>query len=121
MNSISSAELAQIQSDAAFAALDKPCVIARKTMTRDTVGTESEVYAVNSVTKCGVSEPTAGQLQNYGYVIGSLKAWQVRFPVNTSVQEQDHIIIGSDTLEVQVLMSPRSYMALQIVLASEVK
>ena len=120
MTPVSPQELLQLQNDAASTACDQPCVIARKTMTVDGLGTQSEVYAVKSVTKAGRSQPTAGQLANYGSIVGSLKAWQVKLPVGTSVQEQDHLIMGTDTLEVQVLLSPQSYQALLIVLASEV-
>jgi len=122
MNTISAAELASIQADAA-ATLDKSCEIQRKTTTKDKYGGQTVVW--NTVSPdglmAGLSQPTAGQLQNYAYMIASQASWQVHLPVGTDVQHQDRLIIDGQTLEVQVLLNPRSYAALLTVLASELK
>lgn len=67
-----------------------------------------------------MSEPTGNMLANYDYLIGSMAAWHVRLPIGTNVMHQDHLVIGSHTLEVQKILEPRSYAALLSVLASEV-
>lgn len=121
MNSIAAQELAQIQSDVAFAVCDQPCVVTYPTLAKDVLGTQTEVYAVSSVTKAGMTQPTAGQLQNYDFLLGSLKAWQVKLPIGTVVQEKWHLIISGEELVVQVLLSPRSFPGLLTVLASEIK
>lgn len=120
MNSISPAELASIQADLA-AILDKSCTIKRKTRTADGLGSFTESWATIATVMVGMAQPTAGQLANYDYLIGSLASWQVKFPVGTDVQHQDRLLIGSDTLEVQVNLGLRSYPGLLTVLASEVK
>jgi hypothetical protein len=114
-------ELAQIQSDLVAAVCDKTCVIQRKTVTSDSMGTDTEVWNTIATTVAGMSQPSAGQLANYDFKIGSLAAWQVHLPVGTNVQEQDHLIIGGQTLDVQVLLDPHSYPGLLPVIASEVK
>lgn len=119
---LSAAELAQIQSDAASAACDQTCVISRATtQTPDGYGTKAPTYTDIVTTVAGLSQPTAGQLQNYDFKIGSLAAWQVKLPIGTNVQEGDLLLIGGQTLKVHVLLNPRSYPALLTVLAAEVK
>jgi|SRR5579875_2202728 len=119
---LSAAELAQLRADAAAAALDQPCTIQRKTRTSDGMGQSTYTWTTISPhgLMAGMTEPTAGQLQNYDYVIGSLAAWHVRLPYGTTVQYQDRLLIGDKTLTVQVVLEPRSYAALLSVLASEV-
>lgn len=121
---LSADELAQMQADVAAAVCDKPCVIRRPVTTPDAWGTASEPsYTVISDPDlmCGTSQPSAGQLSNYAYVIGSLAAWQVRFPIGTVVQAQDLIDVEGQTLTTQVLLGLHSYPALLTVLATEVK
>ena len=120
---LSASELAQIQTDAA-ATLDKPCEVYRATSSvADGYGTETPDYIQISPNglMAGMTEPTAGQLQNYDYLIGDLAAWHVRLPVGTDVEHQDHLIIDGVLLEVQVILQPRSYQALMSVIASEVQ
>ena len=117
---LSATELATLQTIAS-GALDQTCVIQRKTRTSDGMGSSSETYATITTVAAGMSQPTAGQLQNYAFMIGSLAAWQIKLPVGTSVQHQDHLVIAGQTLEVQVVLSPRSYQTLLTVLASEIK
>lgn len=116
-------ELAQLQADLVEAVCDKSCVIKRPATTQDAWGTQSETLTIISDPdlKCGMSQPSAGQLANYAYVIGSLSAWQVRLPVATQVQEQDLITIEGQTLTVQVLLDLHSYPGLLTILASEIK
>lgn len=116
-------ELALIQSDLAAVVLDKSCAIRRATSTPDAWGTNSETLTVISDPDlmCGMSQPSAGQLANYDYLIGSLSAWQVKFPVGTDVAEQDLLDIEGQTLTVQVLLDLHSYPGLLTVLATEVK
>jgi hypothetical protein len=118
---IPAGELARIQSDAAAATLDQTCVIQRKTTTPGTSGEPVGSWTTIATVMAGMSEPTAGQLQNYDFMIGSLAAWQVKLPVGTTVTHQDHFLIAGQVLEVQVILNPRSYPALLTVLASEVK
>lgn len=119
---VSATELAQIQTDAA-ALLDKSCVIQRATRTPEPQGGATLVWNTISLPGLlvGMSQPTAGQLQNFGYLVGSLAAWQVKLPLGTDVLEQDHLLIAGDTLEVVKDLTPRSYAALITVLATEVK
>lgn len=120
MLAISTAELAQIQADAA-ATLDIPCLVQRKAATKDVYGSETDVWNTTTSVNVGVAQPSGSQLQNYDYKIGSLASWPVHLPVGTDVKEQDHLVMQSQTLVVQVLLTPRSYQALLTVLASEVK
>lgn len=114
-------ELAQIRADAAVATLDQTCVIQRKMIATDNMGGDSYTWATIATVQAGLSEPSAGQLQNYDFKIGSLAAWQVKLPYGTNIQHQDQLMIGGQILIVQVVLAPRSYAALLTVLASEVK
>lgn len=122
---LDAAELAQIRTDAAAAALDMSCVIQRKTITKDTLGQATETWATIATVNAGMTQPTAGQLQNYNFMIEDLAAWQVKLPYGTPVQPQDHLLItgaySQQTLNVQVILEPRSYAALTTVIASELK
>lgn len=118
---ISADELAQIQRDTSFAVCDKTCIIKRKATTRDTYGSESETFNTIATVSCGMSQPSGGQLQNYDFIIGSLEAWQVHFPIGTNVQHQDHLMFEGLSLVVQVLLDVHSYPALLTVLASEIR
>jgi len=120
--SVTAAELARIQAETAAQTLSLTCLVQRKgAFVSDGAGGSSSAYTTIATVLAGMSEPTAGQLQNYDYLIGSLAAWQVKLPVGTDVKHQDHLVISGETLEVQVILAPRSYPALLTVLASEVK
>lgn len=114
-------ELAQIQADAAAAACDLPCQIERASPTWNASGGADLTWQVIASVLVGMAEPTASQLENYGYLIGTLAAWQIRLPFGTNVLEQDRLIINGETLLVHKVMQPRSYTALLTVLAAEVK
>jgi hypothetical protein len=114
-------ELASIQAYAASATCDKTCIVQRKTTAPDGMLSETETFNTIETTTAGMSDPTGSQLQNFEYKIGSLKAYQVKMPVGTNVEEQDLLLIEGQRLVVQVLLTPRSYPALITLLASEVQ
>lgn len=119
---IPAAELAQIQADLVAATCDKTCVIQRGTVTTDGYGNATPgSYATVHTTVAGMRQPTAGQLQNYDYRIGSLAAWLVLLPYGTDVLVDDWLIIESQTLYVHVLLNPHSIPGLSCVLAAEMK
>ena len=114
-------ELAQIQVDAALQACDIPCTVQRATTTDEPQGGKTQAWTTVATCLAGMSQPSAGQLQNFDYLVGSLAAWQVKLPIGTNVQEKDQLIIAGQTLNVVKLLNPRSYPALLTVLATEVK
>jgi hypothetical protein len=129
MTPISQAELAQIQADAYTASCDLPCVVQRGTRTPNAQGGASVTW--NTVVQtfppgfsppllAGLSQPSAGQLQNFGYLIGDLAAWQAKLPVWANVAEKDRLMISGETLTVQKDLTPRSYPALLTCLVTEV-
>lgn len=117
---ISASELAQLQSDA-NSSFDQSFTIQRLLRTPDGTGHYSETWSTIATISGNLAQPTAGQMQNYGYRIGNLATWQVRVPVGTNVQENDQIVVGGQTLRVQVVLSPQSYATALRLLASEVK
>lgn len=121
MSPISTAEMAQIRSDASNAACDLSCQIQRATRASDAQGGGSLTWTTIATVNAGMTSPTAGQLQNYGYIIGSLAAWRIQFTYGTDVQHGDRLVIGGKTLQVQVDLSPQSYNALVTVLATTVQ
>lgn len=122
MLAVSASELASIQADVVSAVCDKTCFIYKITgEASDGYGTQHPTYASTPiVTVAGLSEPSGTQLQNFDYLLASLKVWQVKLPVGTNVDQHDHLVIDGVTLNAEVLLEPRSYQALLIVLASEV-
>ena len=127
---VSAAELASIQADAVAAVCDKTCQIWRDLTptTPDKYGsstsspTNTANYTlIHTNVPVGMSQPTAGELQNYDYEIGDKAAWTVHSPVGTDVLERDHLVIEGQTLEVHILLTPQSYPALLSVLTAEIK
>lgn len=121
---IPATELAQIQADLVDAACDKACEIWRGVATKDAYGNASipdSSYTLLDTTVAGMTEPTAGQLQNYEFRIGSLAAWQVKLPYSASVQVDDWLIIEGQKLYVHVDLNPHSIPGLRTVLAAEMK
>ena len=127
--SISAAELASIQTEAAKWTCDKTC-----TIWRDLTETVPDAYGgettgpidtgytqIGGTIPCGMSEPSGGELANYDYLIAAKNAWKVHFPIGTDVVERDHIVVESQILEVHVVLTPRSYPALLSVIAAELK
>jgi hypothetical protein len=124
MNPISTAELTSIRSEVALAACDTPCTIQRNpNPAKDAWGSSAGPY--NTISSpgllVGMKQPTAGQLANYADMLGDLASWQVQLPYGTDVARLDHLLIGGQTLVVQVDLSPQSYNALTTVLATEIK
>jgi len=118
---ISAAQLAALQATA-NTAMDETITIKRNTGgVSDGAGGKSEVLTVIATVSGNLAQPTAGQLQNYDYLIGSLSAWQVRMPVGTNVQEGDVLTLGSQKLRVQVILQPQSYQTSMRLLAAEIQ
>lgn len=115
------AELAQIQADAVSICCDKTCQIYRKTRTSDGMGSSTEAYNLIETTVAGMAQPSAGELANYDYEIGDKAAWTVRLPIGTDAIAQDHLLIEGNTLEVNILLNPKSYEVFHSVIATEIK
>lgn len=118
---LSATELASIRADASAAVCDTSCTIQRKVKTPDGYGGSTETYNTIATVLCGMAQPSAPQLAAYASEIGALAIWKVFFPSGTDVQEQDHLVIGSDTFEVHVRLTPQSYSALESIIAAEVR
>ena len=119
---VPASELAQLQKDMVAAVCDKSADIYHKVTTTDIYGTAVDTWPTkNATVVCGMRQPTAGELANYDYEIGDKAAWTVEFPVATVTYEQDHLIIEGQTLEVHILLTPRSYPVLLDVIAVEIK
>lgn len=101
-------------------AMDQSFTIQRLLRTPDGTGHYSEVFSTIATVAGNLAQPTAGQMQNYGYKVGSLATWQVRLPVGTNVEENDQLLTDSQTLRVQVILGPQSYQTSLRLLASEV-
>lgn len=119
---ITNAEIAQMQADIIATDFDTAFTVKRKTRTPDGTGHYSEsITTIVSSVNGNLSQPSANQMQNYGYRIGSLAAWQVRLPVGTNVLENDLLLTSGQTLTVQVIMQPKSRQTNLHLLASEVE
>lgn len=118
---MTASELAQMQADANSLVLDLSCKIERATRTPNSSGGASVTWGTVATVQAGMAQPSAGQLQNFEYLVGSKAAWQIRFPVGTDVLELDHLIINGETLEVAKVLTPRSLAVLLTVLAVELK
>lgn len=115
------AELAQIQADVVAIACDKKCQHYRKTRSADGMGGYTETYSLLETTVAGMTQPSAGELANYSYIIGDKAAWTVRLPMSINAIEQDRLVIEGNTLEVHVLLNPKSYEVFHSVIAVEIK
>lgn len=131
MLAVSAAELAAIQAEAVSAVCDKTCQIWRdlteNTPSSDGYGSpttsksNTAAYTLINTTVAGMRQPTAGELANYDFEIGDKEAWTVMLPVGTDVTHQDHLVIEGQTLEVHILLNPRSYEVFHSVIAAEIK
>src|SRR5579859_5694466 len=107
---LSDSELAELQADAVDVACDQPCQIQRVMATvPDGAGQLTPALLTIATTVAGITQPTGTHLQNYDYLIGAMKAWEVRFPVGTDVRGKDTLLIAGKALTVQVVLTPRSY------------
>ena len=119
---VSQAELQAIQNEAASAVCDKTCQIYAHVKATDEWGSNIDTWpTLTATTTCGMSQPSALHLQNYDFLVGSEATWLVHFPIGTTVNHLDHLIIENQTLEVHVILTPESYPALLQVLAAEIK
>jgi hypothetical protein len=110
-----------MRSDFAAAACDQSCVIHRGTSyTGEPQGGGTTTDTVIATVLAGMSEPTSGQLTNYGFLVAARAAWQVKFAYGTDVLEDDTLFIGGKKLIVAKVLTPRSYAALLTALATEV-
>lgn len=120
MTPVGAGELAQLQADL-NAAMDERIAIWRRATGQGQTGNTTATYALNATVNGTLAQPTGGMLQNYAYLIGDLSAWAVRLPVGTSVQATDHLVVGGQTLEVQIVLQPQSYQGVIRVLATEIR
>lgn len=119
---ISPAELAAMQATAT-AAMDLTITISRAALARTALGGQSETFANVATVAGNLAQPTAGQLQNYDYLIGALSAWQVRVPAGTDVRPNDQLTVSglAVPLRVQVILQPQSYQTATRLLATEIR
>ncbi len=104
------------------ASMDLDCTIQRRPQSSDAYGSPGTgTYSTIATCKAGMKQPNATLLQNYAYLIAAKSTWQVRLPEGQDVQHQDLLLIGTDKLEVQVILQPRSFSLAVNLLASEVK
>lgn len=120
---IPASELAALQA-AAAATLDTPCVIQRNTPTKDDYGSQKDNWATIATVSCNLAQPTAGLMQNYGFLIGNQDSWLVRLPFGQDIQRNDQLIVSFGAtqriLRVAAVLAPQSYATATRVLASVV-
>lgn len=124
---ISIAELAAMQATSNSAG-DLSIAIYRPTLTQDGegnvtkgTGTFPSGWTLIATVNGNLAQPTASQLNNYGYAIADVAAWMVRVPVGTNILLGDRLVVNTMNLEVQIILVPQSYQASTRVLAAEVK
>lgn len=118
---ISAAALARMQA-LTNGTLDQSVTIKRNTGgVSDGAGGSTEVVSTIATTVCHVGQPSQGLMQNYDYLIGTTDTTLIRFAIGTNVQENDLLIVGGQTLRVQLVLTPRSYPVALQVLAAEVQ
>lgn len=120
MLAVSASELTSIQSEL-NSLLDKTGQIYAHSMSKDSYGTPLNVWTAGATVACGMRQPNAGEMQNFDYMIGDKAAWTVHLPIGTTINPQDHIIVESQTLEVHVLLTPKSYPGYLNVICAEIK
>ena len=117
---ISATELAALQATA-NSAMDLSITIKRATRTTDGTGHYSDSWATVTTVNGNLAQPTGNQMQNYGYLVGPLDTWMVRVPYGTNLQVNDRLVIGSQTLRVQILLQPQSYQTAERVLGTAIQ
>jgi head-tail adaptor len=117
---ISPAELAAMQATAS-SALDQTITVKRATLTSDGAGGSSESFATVHTVSGNLAQPSAGMLQNYDYLVGSVSSWLLRVAVGTDIRINDRLTVGSLTVRVQVLLQPQSYQTSMRFLCAEVQ
>ncbi len=119
---LSNAQLAYVRAIAAKGTCDTPAVIKRAPRTPNTgggntIGNYVQVSANGLL--AGMKAPTASQLQNYGYLIGTKASSQINFPWGTDVLKGDLIEIDGWEFKVIDNLTPQSYATLETVLATK--
>lgn len=118
---ISAAELAAMQATVA-SALD---VVLTQQRNRPTTGATRNVvdnYVTLGTLLGNLTQPSAQLLQNYDYRVGDQASWLVRVPVTADLRASDRLITpDGQTLDVQVLLAPRSYETGRQAICAEVK
>lgn len=117
---ISNAELTAMQA-VANSAMDQSIAINRATLSQGSTGNVTKTWTLHATVNGNLAQPTAGQLQNYGYAVADVATWMVRVPVGTDIKIGDRLTVSSMDLEVQVVLTPQSYSTSTRVLAAEVK
>lgn len=119
---VSASELASIQTEAVAAVCDKSAAIYHKTTTKDASGLMVDSWPTLAATvAAGMAEPSGNELANFDFMIADKIAWKLHVPIGTDIREQDHILVEGQTLEVHVILTPRSYPALLSAIVAEIK
>ena len=118
---ISAAQLAAMQATV-NSALDITLTQQRNSPTQGPTRNTIDSYATVATLTGNLAEPTAGMLANYNYKVGSQATWVVRVPVGTDLRAGDRLITpDGQKLDVQVLLTPRTYPTAVRALVAEVK
>ena len=124
--SIPASELAVMQA-AAITTLDQVCAIQRKHPISDGYGSKSDNFQTvtqptyGATSPCSVGQPSSQIMQNYNYLIGAMSSWVVRLPATADVQRDDLIVVGGQSLRVQIVLDLRSRLIDKHVLVSEIR
>lgn len=105
---LSDAQLAGMRATVA-ASLDLPCQIQRAVTTDDAWGSQQTTSTTVSNTLCNLAKPTAQISQQYAARLANQQAWVARFAYGTDVREGDVVVVNSQSLTVQALLTPISY------------
>jgi head-tail adaptor len=117
---LSDGELAAIRT-AAQTFMNTPLTIQRRTTSKGATSNVITGWATVATVNGLLAQPTAGVLANYDYLIGSQAMWQVHVPVGTDIRASDRVLVGGQTMEVQVVLQPQSNPISTRVLATEIK
>jgi hypothetical protein len=122
MQTFSSCELNSIES-ALASTYDVSCTIKRPNGTQGSLGYQSNTPPPTPIATLyvGVKQPSASILALYADQVAAQITAQIRMPPDTDVQQQDLLVMGDQTLTVQVLLEPQSYNFELNVLASKVQ
>ena len=118
---ISATELAAMQATV-NSALDISLTQKRNAPTQGPTRNVIDNYSTVATLTGNLAEPTAGLLANYDYAVKSQATWLLRVPVGTDLRAGDRLITpDGQTLDVQVILTPRTYPTAVRALVAEVK
>lgn len=100
-------------------AMKDDCQISRKVSTPTSYGT-TETLVVIAEVKATRKRPGTRLIQLYKDRLGDMTAWEISLPLGTDIQEADILTIGSDTMEVKVLLK-QTWEVSADVIATELK